>query len=501
MAEESKKGNIILKLFLYFIYCFIGVIGTIFIVLLDINSIVASSLVSILVGFFTVIINDENHLSWATFCGSFAGMTSPFILGLNSGNLSSNFFLSVLLLAVITSMIYSFSEFVSYKFPKISFDGYGGRLGTIAFISVILYILIMKFGLNKSIDIFHNEKLFNSNLDYFILFVVLSSIIASLISMEIKTTVSSLNENYKVITVATTGLIGGILITKIPGFGLDYGLAWYTGAFVGMSSYYVLMLKRHFFVSGLLSGVYFLLTKNMFVGVGGKLGFISFLSVLSMKFLSSIYGFIKRSIKPPEDMLNNLESGEIIDQRVDDDYAEKLVESLLKAKDKININSDIGNFVIGEKIDIKEYEEEKKKNIYYFELLSKKEQNFIKFINSLGINKWCYLQRDKEEFNIFSYQGIEDNTLYNTRYKINSKFIDVLNSERRIIVFSKKGMNQSIFINKIDKNDLEDISLFMIVPVFKDKILIGMFFIFDRKDFEYSKRDYYRIFDFYSKNL
>ncbi|HRR89943.1 MAG TPA: hypothetical protein P5161_04115, partial [Eubacteriales bacterium] len=286
------------------------------------------------------------------------------ILEANYSSLSINFILNSLVLATITSFIYALSEFISYKFPKVSFDGYGGRLGTIAFISVILYILILKFGFNKNFNFFSNENIFKTKLDYFLLFAIVSSIIASLISMEIKNTVSSLNENYKVITVATTGLIGGILITKIPEYGLDYGLAWYTGAFVGMSSYYVLMLKRHFFISGLFAGIYFILTRNIFIGVGGKLGFISFLSVISMRILSNGYNFLKGYFKPPDKIIEELESGNIEDQRVDDNYAEKLVESLLKAKDKINISqNDIGNFVIGEKIDIQQYEEEKKKNI------------------------------------------------------------------------------------------------------------------------------------------
>jgi len=504
MLEDKKKVYlIILKLFLYFFYCFIGTIGTIVVVLLDINSIVASSLVSIIVAFFTVTINDENHFSWATFCGSFAGMTSLAILEANYSSLSINFILNSLVLATITSFIYALSEFISYKFPKVSFDGYGGRLGTIAFISVILYILILKFGFNKNFNFFSNENIFKTKLDYFLLFAIVSSIIASLISMEIKNTVSSLNENYKVITVATTGLIGGILITKFQSMGLDYGLAWYTGAFVGMSSYYVLMLKRHFFISGLFAGIYFILTRNIFIGVGGKLGFISFLSVISMRILSNGYNFLKGYFKPPDKIIEELESGNIEDQRVDDNYAEKLVESLLKAKDKINISqNDIGNFVIGEKIDIQQYEEEKKKNIHYFELLSKKEQDFVKFINSIGINVWCYLKKDKDEFNIFSYQGIDDETFYNVRYRVESKFISILNKEKRIIAFSKKGLNQPIFYNKISKNDFNKLSILIIVPIFNNNILNAFFFIFDKsKDIEYSKRNYYRIYEFYKNNF
>ncbi len=506
MLETKSKSNIVLRLFLYFLYCFIGTIATVLVVLLDINVIVASSLISIIIAFFTVIINDENHLSWASFCGSFSGMTSLMLLDNQVSLTSINFIFNLLLLAFITSFMYTFSEFISYKFPKISFDGYGGRLGTIAFISVLLYILIMKFIFNKNLNFFLPKSIFETKNDYFLLFSIASSVIAALISMEIKNTVSSLNDNYKVITVATTGLIGGILITKIPEYGMDFGLAWYTGAFIGMTSYYVLMLKRHFLLSGLISGIYFILTKNIFVGIGGKLGFISFLSVITMRFIVNVYNFlIKKFEKPPELIIQNLQTGEISDQKVDDDYAEKLVESLLKAKDNVKLaieSDDIGNFVIGEKIDINDYEKEKKRNIYYLELLSKKEQDFVKIINNLGIFKWCYLQRDKEEFNIFSYQGIEDTTLYNTRYKINSGFISVLEKEKRIIAFSNKGIEQEVFTNKIDRKDFYNISLFIIVPIFKNNILVGFFFVFDNnKDIKYSKRNYQRIKEFYTKFL
>lgn len=503
----KKIFNIILKFFLYFFFCFIGTILTVLVVIIDINVIIASSLISIIIAFFTVIINDQNHFSWATFCGSFAGMTSLDFLKYQVSLYSINFFLNLVLLAFITSTMYTLSEVISYKFPKISFDGYGGRLGTIAFISVIIYILLMKFIFNKHFNFFiYNKSIFNNSFDYFLFGGIIFSIIAALISMEIKNTVTSLNDNYKVITVATTGLIGGILITKIPQYGIELGAAWYTGAFVGMTSYYVLMLKRHFLLSGLISGIYFILSKNIFIGIGGKLGFISFLAVLTMKIIVNFYNFlIKKFEKPPEVIVNNLEKGEIFDQKVDDDYAEKLVESLLKVKDKVKLDitpNEIGNFVIGKKIDISDYENEKRKNIYYFEILSNIEQDFVKFINSLHIFKWCYLQKDNQEFNIFAYQGIEDETLYNTRYKVDTNFISVLEKEKRVIAFSKKGINQNIFINKISKKDLKDLSLIIIVPIFSYNILTGFFFIFDQnKDLSSAKINYDKIKEFYNNQL
>ncbi|OQB69456.1 MAG: hypothetical protein BWX91_00513 [Spirochaetes bacterium ADurb.Bin133] len=488
--DSNRRQSVLEKLFFYFLFCFIGSFATIYCVVLDMNSIVASSLVSIIAAFFTIIIKDENHYSWATFCGSFAGMTSFEILTMNSGasNWSLDFLLYTVTLSTITSVMYMLSEILSHKFPKLSFDGYGGRLGTIAFISVLIYFFIGKLlKLNAGIEIFSSAKP-TSLSDLWFLLTIVSAIAASLISMEIKNTVSSLNDNYKVFTVATTGIIGGLIITKIPIYGYDYGLAWYTGAFIGMSSYYVLMFKRQFFLSGLISGVFFILTKNVFIGVGGKLGFISFLSIVFLKISSAFYNKILHfRKKDPESIIESLKTGDISNQPVNDDYAQKLVESIKLAQEsgediaKIE-NSESGKFVIGEKIDLEEYKQFTIDHIVNYEFMPENIKEIADFLNDINLKNWAFLQKIDVLFSPMSYQGIDDSRIDKIKFKESGNFISILKKERRVIAFSEKGLKQNIFSERFSEKDISDTKLLIIFPVFAKIELSGVFIIFDKSD-------------------
>ncbi|OHD18004.1 MAG: hypothetical protein A2086_15720 [Spirochaetes bacterium GWD1_27_9] len=493
MSQEENKKHIINKLPLYFIYCFIGNFATIYLVAIDINPIIASSLISIIVAFFTIIIKDENHMSWATFCGSFAGMTTFNLvsLGLYPLPFSISFLINTLILSSITSILYSLSEIISFKNPRFAFDGYGGRLGTIAFISVISFIICGKNILKAdNLYIIPDFNIFFNITNYDFL-AIPSAVIAALISMEIKSTVSSLNENYKVVTVATTGLIGGILVTKIPTYGYFLGQAWYTGAFVGMSSYFILMLKRDFIITGLLSGILLILTKNMFIGLGGKLGFLSFFAVLIMRIFYISYNKISQfSAKNPEAIVESLRTGkEVSNQAVDDSYAEKLVESLMKAQEsgeKINIIDEniAGSFVIGEKIDFDQYEEAKEKNIMNLEYMSPPLQKLVHFFNSINITNWMYLTLLGDTYSVMAYQGISELTVSRSNFFKDSKFVNLLNIEKRIIGFSEKGINQAIFMSRFEKEELVDTGMLIIFPITENNELQGFFILFDKKDKE-----------------
>ncbi|HOV12907.1 MAG TPA: hypothetical protein PK771_01380 [Spirochaetota bacterium] len=486
--------KMIYKIPLFFIFCFVGAFSTIYIIALDINPIVASSLVSIIVAFFTIIIiKAENHYSWASFCGSFAGMTSLAFIGFDKLNIMSlNFFFTSLSLSLFTAFLYALSEIFSYKFPKLSFDGYGGRLGTIAFISVSIFLLMLKLVYNKSFNILTDNHLI---FDPFDLFVIPSAILASIISMEIKTTVSSLDDNYKVFTVATTGIIGGILVTKIPVYGNILGQAWYTGAFVGMSSYFVLMLKRDFVITGLISGILLLLTKNMFVGFGGKLGFISFLAVIVLKLFHNLFNQLSNlGEKKADEVIESLKTGEnISNQNVDDDYAQKLIESLMKAKesgDQISIDNDNigGSFVIGEKINLSEYEDEikeQKKPVYNLDDLTDYLKSLVESFNSLNIRDWLYLTLVDPNYTCVSYQGVSERTVKKSKFIKNSKFINLLKNEKRVIGFSEKGMNQEIFTSRIDIQDLANTKMLIIFPIPEKDKLKGFFILLDKDEKSY----------------
>ena len=306
----------------FFIYSFFGVTLTIFFAFIGCTAVVASSVTGIILSLVAITVNDEHRSSWAGFAGSFAGMISLSYLTINNNSIIS-YIIPTIILALLFAALYTASEIVSLKYPGMFFDGYGGRLGTIAFLSVIIFIIFKYICKPFPVMIFHKPALHFFHNPFFFLCIG-CSFTAALLTMEIKNAMSSLNENYKVLSVAISGLLGGILLVYIPQLGDEYAAAWYTGAFVGMSSYFILMLKRSYFISGLLAGILFVIFRPFMVGFGGKLGFISFLAVLIMKGSGKLYGSIL--IKLSQKKLANIEGfGAGADIAVNDDYAQQLV--------------------------------------------------------------------------------------------------------------------------------------------------------------------------------
>ncbi len=499
--ELDNKNIKFSTLLLQFLFCFIGVIATIYVVVLDNNAIVASALVSIIIGFFTVIINDENHYSWATFCGSFAGMTAIFFLDWNGllSPMSLQFLINAVILSSLTALLYSLSEFFSIKYPKVFFDGYGGRLGTIAFLSVVLFLFLCSYIYpSKVVVTILNKSMFHG-FDPIDLLAIPTAVLASLVSMEIKNTASSLNDNYKVISVATTGIIGGLLITEIPVYGTILGQAWYTGAFVGMTSYFVLMLKRDYLITGLISGLLLVLTKNLFVGFGGKLGLISFIAVVMVRlyyFVSNKISLIKLNSGT---VLDELRSGDVKNQVVDDDYARQLVEDLQKAKQSgENIPIEdlpiTESFVIGEKADYIDDDKEYDAKI----------SEVSKLIESLSIYSWCCFGGYGDDFVPVLHNGISDATLLNLSFNKELSFIKKFSDENRVLAFKRSngGLDQKFFTDRVSKEDLSVTNMVIIYPMEKNGKLKNFFMIFDKNDFETAKNDFHLLNQYFnSTNL
>ncbi|WP_272022594.1 hypothetical protein [Olleya namhaensis] len=71
-------------------------------------------------------------------------------------------------------------------------------------------------------------------------------------------------------------------IKKIPG-------AIYCGAFVGMSSAEITPTITFVIVAGLITGGLFMLSKNLFLGIGGKLGALAFAGVSMVSLLYYLF--------------------------------------------------------------------------------------------------------------------------------------------------------------------------------------------------------------------
>ena len=479
MNTSSEKKINWISILSYFVFSFIGCISTIYCVAIECNIVVASSIVAIILSVFAITIQDEHSFSLAGFAGSFAGMTAPFLISGVSNDYGLNFFVCSLLLSLTVAFLYSFSEIITVYYPKVFFDGFGGRLGFIAFISVLLYLLLFRRSDDIKLFQFNNVSLLFSPVKVFLILAASSG--GAMVSMEVKQAMSSLNENYKVLSVALAGIIGGVLIAKIPILGHHLACAWYAGAFVGMSSYFILMLKRHFFFAGLFCGIFYVLGEHLFVGVGGKLGFISFISVLVMSRINMLISYIRQRSASVD--IEQLSSGDISNMSVNDDFAQKLVESLMQAKEKgtDNIpldNMEIGNFVIGEKEEYTATNEEEVINHAGYENLNESERNCADFLNESGALRWFYVQEMMEYFTIVAYKNISTETFGNFNFPYSTSLVAKLLSEKRVVGFTKNGLKQSFFQSRISESDRKNCSYLALLPKISEGKLKGIFFVF-----------------------
>lgn len=481
--NSEKKINWI-SILNYFVFSFIGCISTIYCVVINCNIVVASSIVAIILSVLAITLQDERRFSLAGFAGSFAGMTAPFLISASSNGYGIHFFIGSLILSLTVAVLYSFSEIVSVYYPKVFFDGFGGRLGFIAFISVLIYLLIFRRSEDVRLFCFDKVSLIFSPLKVF--FLLLASSGGAMVSMEVKQAMSSLNENYKVLSVALTGIIGGILIARIPGLGHHLACTWYAGAFVGMSSYFILMLKRHFFFAGLFCGIFYVVGEPLFMGVGGKLGFISFISVLVMSGINGLISYIKQHRASVD--INQLSSGDISNMSVNDDFAQRLVESLMQAKENgmENIpleNMEIGNFVIGEKEEYNAADAIEEDNSHQsgYENLDEIEKSCADFLNESGAMRWFYVQEMMGYFAITAYKNISPETLGSFNFPQTTSLVAKLLSEKRVVGFTQNGIKQSFFESRISEADRQNCSYLALLPKIWDEELKGAFFVFYEK--------------------
>jgi hypothetical protein len=82
---------------------------------------------------------------------------------------------------------------------------------------------------------------------------------------------------------AVIGLVAGLLLPMSYGASGNFlAVIMFCGSFIGMSSSDRLTNLSHVVGSGTIAAVFFIYTQNIFVGLGGKLGAIAFISILSI---------------------------------------------------------------------------------------------------------------------------------------------------------------------------------------------------------------------------
>ena len=253
--ELIKRSEKTLKLNVHgieFLMVFIGAIIT-YIVhhYLGAGAVLASAFVGLMAGFFI------KKYAVPIFCGSFVGMSSPLLLGLFP------FILASLLASLVFILV------------KDMFNGYGGKLGTIALIGALITTFVLGDALDGPPPFTMTEQ---------IVIFILSSVAAV-----ITYSVSVRLKQGPVIASALVGIVAGALFPLLNDFGITLAIVAFGASFVGMSSPSRLPDERYIVVAGILFGLIYVFSAPYFNGAGGKLGTIAFASTLSVGGLKIIY--------------------------------------------------------------------------------------------------------------------------------------------------------------------------------------------------------------------
>lgn len=203
------------------------------------------------------------------YCGAFVGMSSNALFF----NLTE-----VAIASAIAGIVYVLSRDV--------YGGFGGKLGTIAFIGAA----VAGFGLGREF-LLTPVAGWQTNL-----WVLLFAFIAAPLTFFLNCTLG----NGPVLASGAVGLVGGLLLPVLfPQIGNTLAVVVICASFTGMSSTKRCHRFWHMLVAGLFTGILFIFTTPLLGGAGGKLGTIAFASIIStngfIQMYRQVYGTDSRS--------------------------------------------------------------------------------------------------------------------------------------------------------------------------------------------------------------
>lgn len=243
IIKESVKVPSKKIIFLSFesLFVFLGVVITFeFAKVNYITAVIASAFVGLFASLFI------RKYATPIYCGSFSGMSSAIIFNRYE----------IILVALLCAIIYAF--FITIL------DGFGGRLGTIAFFSSSITSLIFgKTTLMESVSI-------NSFL------LILVSIAGILIPLVIQRVLKQTS----VFASAFPSLFLAFIISIIAPEQSVYSAVFFTASFVGMSSQALISNYYKSLIIGVIVAFIFLTFFNHYNGFGGKMGLMAFISLV-----------------------------------------------------------------------------------------------------------------------------------------------------------------------------------------------------------------------------
>lgn len=189
------------------------------------------------------------------YCGSFVGQASPKVF---DGN-------EVLLAAIVAGVVYVLAQDV--------FNGFGGKLGTIAYAGGILSAL------------FGGKALLSSQVPGWDVGqqIVLTSVIAAVVTYQVNVKLGK----GAVVASALVSLVGGLVLpTAFQTTGATLATVCMCASFAGMSARTRIANEALMAAAGVIVGLVFMYGLPYLGGVGGKLGTTAFGSVIAVNALA-----------------------------------------------------------------------------------------------------------------------------------------------------------------------------------------------------------------------
>lgn len=204
----------------------------------------------------------------AAYCGSFVGMTSSRLL-VDYAELS--------FAAVIAGVVFLLADR--------AFNGFGGKLGTVAFTGT----LITGLGLEKEFLITHVPEW--DLIGLIIFYSILATAITYWLNVRLK--------HGGVVASGIVGLTGGLILPAIypDGAGNTLAVMVICASFAGMSSAERFPHMFQMLLIGLLTGMIYIYSMPLAGGAGGKLGTIAFGSVLVVRGYMDLINRLFKSVR------------------------------------------------------------------------------------------------------------------------------------------------------------------------------------------------------------
>ena len=254
-----------------------GAVFTFYFQLLDQTPVAASALTTGVAWLFLLAFHEKRRsLILAVYCGSFAGM-SMLCASADATEASGLVFRQAAGFSLAVALGYVLMESLTLYFPKVTFLGYGGRLGTTAFFSSLLCSLLLRegAGIVNLNPIAASPATPVTGMAY-ALIACSGAIIPCLLLGKRWRTV----DMYYLTGLTALLSLSASLLFKL--FFEDLSLApeaFYTGLFVSMTRS-PLCGPPKLAIAGAISGLLMLYFTHIFNGIGGTLGLAAMLSVV-----------------------------------------------------------------------------------------------------------------------------------------------------------------------------------------------------------------------------